>query len=180
MAREHQGSVRLSANGMAGPDSFALLQLSRDGRTWDNLHRSDGSGYTAVLAGKIVRLSMDAVDVDGLRAASLHCQHRGMDDRRARAAALADLWIDAYRSRYLSARGGGQCLVHADRLHRDVRDSGDSVVLPDLPRDRTGAGTQRASAKRRCCRAGGGLKKRDGNYLVLARSHYDCNIRAPG
>src|SRR5260370_31948394 len=144
---------------MAGSDSFALLQLSRNGRAWDHLHRGDGSGCTSALAWKIVRLSMDAMDFDGLLAAALHRQHRGMDDRGTRAATLADLWTDAHRQRHFSARGRRQCLVHADRLHGDVRDSGDPVAVPDLPRDRTRAGTHRASARRRCCRAGGGLKK---------------------
>src|SRR6266851_10468510 len=105
---------------MAGPDSTALLQLSRDGGAWNNFHRRDGRGVLIGLARKTVRLSLDALDADGLRAASLYCEHGGMDDRRTRAAALVDLWIDAHGQRHFSARGRGECLVHAAWLHGDV------------------------------------------------------------
>src|SRR5258707_1138322 len=138
---------------MAGSDSLALLQLSRDGRAWDHLHRGDGPGCTSAMAWKTVRLSMDAVDSDGLRAASIYRQHRRMDDGRTRAATLADLWIDAHRQRHFSARGRRECLVHSDWLYGDVYGAGHSLAVPDLPRDRTRAGTQGASAKRRCCRS---------------------------
>src|ERR1700745_1961231 len=99
---------------MAGPDTVALLQLSRDGRTRDDLHRGDGSGFAAIVARKTVRLSLDAVDVDGLRTAPLHCEHCGMDDRGTRATAVADLWINAHRQWCFSARGCGKCVVYFD------------------------------------------------------------------
>src|SRR6267378_8158737 len=102
---------------------------------------------------------MDVVDADGLRAVPLHCQYSWMDDRGTRASALADLRIDAHCQRRLSARGGGQCLVHADRLYGDVHGVDLSLAVPGLPRNRTWTGTERASEKRRCCRAGGRLKK---------------------
>src|SRR5258708_12930521 len=101
---------------MAGSDYFAVLELSREGGAWDHLHRGDGSGCPSALAWKIVRLSMDALDVDGLRAASLHCQYRGMDDRGTRAAAVADLRIDAHRQRNCCAGGGGEGVVSRNRV----------------------------------------------------------------
>ncbi len=117
-----------------------------------------GSGCTSALAWKIVRLSMDALDVDGLRAASLHCQYRGMDDRGTRAAAVADLRIDAHRQRNFSAGGGGECVVYANRIHGNVYGAGDPMAVPDLPRNRTRAGAGKSSARRRCSRPGGGLR----------------------
>src|SRR6266478_4472460 len=164
---------------MAGSDSLALLQLSRDGRAWDHLHRGDGPGCTAAMAWKTVRLSMDAVDSDGLRAASIYRQHRRMDDGRTRAATLADLWIDAHRQRHFSARGGGQCLLHTDWLYGDVYGAGHSLAVSDLPRDRTRTGTQRASAKRRCWRIAGELRRRYGNYLFLAYGDHDGLLSSP-
>src|SRR5260370_9498285 len=120
MARARQGLVRFSAGGMAGPDSIALLQLSRDGGAWNNFYRRDGRGVLIALARKTVRLSLDALDADGLRAASLYCQHGGVDDRRTRAAALAAFWIYAHGQRNFSARVPGDCLLPADWRHWHV------------------------------------------------------------
>src|SRR6267378_8365132 len=102
---------------------------------------------------------MDVVDADGLRAVPLHCQYSWMDDRGTRASALADLRIDAHCQRRLSARGGGQCLVHADRLYGDVHGVGDSLAVPFLPRNRTWSAIERASTNIRCPRARGSLNK---------------------
>src|SRR5712692_1388742 len=135
MAREHQGLDRFSADGMAGPDSPALLQLSRDGGSRHDLHRRDGSRIAAALARKVVRLPVDVVDADGLRAVAVYRQHGGMDDRGTRTPALAHLWIDAHRPGHLSARGRRQCLVHADWLHGDVRGAVDPLAVPYLSRD---------------------------------------------
>src|SRR5260370_12147654 len=104
MASEHQGLNGFSADGMAGPDSIALLQLSRDGRAWNDLHRCHGCGFAAAVARKTVWVTRDAVDADGLRAASLYCKHRGMGDPPTPAATPADLWIYLHRHRYISAR----------------------------------------------------------------------------
>src|SRR5467141_1769105 len=117
---------------MAGPDSSALLQLSRDGGAGDHLHRRDGSGFAAAVARKTLWLARDVVDADGLRAASLYCKHSRMDDRRTRAATLAYLWIDAHGQRYFSPRGRGECVVHTDWLHGNVHGAGDPVAVPDL------------------------------------------------
>src|SRR5467141_3104952 len=150
MAGARQGLVRFSADGMAGPDSFAVLQLSRDGGAWNDFHRCDGSGFAAAMARKIVWLTRDVVDTDGLRTASLYCKYGGMDDRRTGAAAVADLRIDAHRQRNFSARGGGECVVYADRINGNVYGAGDPMPVPALPRNRTRAGAGTSSARRRC------------------------------
>src|SRR6202521_5152605 len=90
---------------------------------------------------------MDVVDVDALRAASLYRQHRRMDDGRTWTPAMAHLRVDAPRPRHLSARGRGQCLVHADRLHGDLYAVVDPLAVLDLPRNRCGAGTRRRSVE---------------------------------
>src|SRR5439155_26907526 len=159
MAGEREGLIRFSAGGMARPDTVAVLQLSLDGRSWDDLHRRDGPGCAAALARKTVWRALDVVGVDAWRAASLYCEHGGMDDCRTRAAALADLRIDAHRQRYFSARGCRQCLVHSDRVHGHVHNSGDPVAVPDLSRDRTRTGTGGETARRRSKRCSGELRR---------------------
>ena len=135
VARGREGLVRFSADGMAGSDSTALLQLSRDGGAGHDLHCSDGRGGAAVVARKIVRFAMDALDADAVRAAAVYCEHGGMDDRGIGTAALADLWIDAHGAGNLAARGGGKCVVYADRVYGVVHRTGDPMAVPVLPRN---------------------------------------------
>ena len=135
MARGREGPVRISRKRMAGSDSAAVLQLSRDGGAGHDLHCSDGCGGAAFVAGNIVRFAVDALDADALRAAAVHCEHGGMDDCGIGAAALVDPWIDAHGAGNLAACGGGECVVHADRVHGVVYRSGDPVAVPVLPRD---------------------------------------------
>src|SRR5580704_10481665 len=118
---------------MAGPDSAALLQLSRDGGAGHDLHCRDGGCGAAAVAREIVRFTMDALDADALRAAAVYREHGRMDDRRIGAATLADLWIDAYSPGNLAARGGGKCMVYADRVHGVVHRAGDPMAFPVLP-----------------------------------------------
>src|SRR5712671_7674302 len=120
---------------MAGSDSTALLQLSRDGRAGHDLHCSHACGGAAFVARNIVRFAMDALDADVVRAAAVYCQHSGMDDRGIGAAALADSWIDAHGAGNLAARGGGECVVHADRVYGLVHRTGDPLAVPVLPRN---------------------------------------------
>src|SRR5260370_5277583 len=105
MARAREGLVRFSASGMAGPDSAALLQLSRDGRPWNNLHRGDGSGSAAAVAGESVCVPFDALVGAGVRAACFHRPHRGMADLRARVEPAAAFWLYAHRPWGFSTAG---------------------------------------------------------------------------
>ncbi len=130
-----KGLSEFPAKRMAGSDTAALLQLSRDGGAGHDLHCGDGYGGAAFVAWKIVRFAMDALGADALRAAAVYCEHGGMDDCGIGTAALADSWVDAHGAGNLAARGGGECVVHADRVHGVVHGSGDPVAVPVLPRD---------------------------------------------
>src|SRR5260370_5790326 len=114
---------------MGRSDSASLLQLPRDGWARNDIYRRDGLGGAALLARKTIRIPMDALDADDLCAFALHREHRGLDDGGAGTPALVDLRIDAHSQRCLSARGRGQCLVHADLLHGNVYGADNSMAV---------------------------------------------------
>src|SRR4029077_7702590 len=73
VARGREGLVRFSADGMAGSDSTALLQLSRDGRAGHDLYCSHACGGAAFVARDHIRFAMDAWDADAGRDAAVYC-----------------------------------------------------------------------------------------------------------
>src|SRR5260370_41293282 len=79
---------------------------------------------------------MDALDSDAVRPAAVHRQHRRLDDRGARQAALADLWSHAHRARRFTARRSGKCLDHFDRYHGPVHRDRDYMAVSYLTRNR--------------------------------------------
>src|ERR1043166_8560871 len=123
---------------------------------------------------------MDVVGADAMRAAAVHCEYGGMDDGGDRAAAVADIWIDEDGAWSVAARGGGKCVVYADRIYGDVYGAGYFVAVPGGSRNRTGPGTAR-----RCSGAGkrsgcdGGLRK-NGDDLVLPGGTDGSDVCAVG
>ena len=64
----------------------------------------------------LVQQSRHAVGFDAGVSVPLHRNHRRLDDRRTRPAAVADLRIDADVGRHLRSRLGGQRRVHLARI----------------------------------------------------------------
>src|SRR5438128_11524507 len=95
MGGEGERAGQFSAGVVAGPDRVAVLQLSRDGGTRDDIYRGDGPSGNLAMARKAVRDEVDAVATDDFDSHAVHREHGGMDDGGARPAAVADLWIDA-------------------------------------------------------------------------------------
>src|SRR5262245_5167876 len=131
MERARERARQFSGRPVAGPDSSAVLQLSRDGGTGDDFYCGAGAGSPALLEEEIVWLALDAVDFDAVRAFAVHCEHRGMDDGGNRAAAVADLWVDADGAWGFATSGRGKCMVHTDRVYGSLHGAGDFVVRPD-------------------------------------------------
>ena len=79
--------------------------------------------------------ALDALDSDAELPLALHRQHRRLDNRRDRAAALSRLWVAAHRQRLFQVGFGRQWLVHAARLPGDVHHPFDTFSFPRSPRN---------------------------------------------
>src|SRR5262249_47263268 len=117
MERPRKGARQFSGRPEAGPDSAAVLQLSSDGGARGECHCGAGVGDAACLEQETLSVSLDAVDFDAVRPVALHCEHGGMGERGNRAAAVADLRLDADSARCFTARGRGKRVVHADWVY---------------------------------------------------------------
>src|SRR5882724_1384753 len=135
MVSERARAGGFSAGSMARLHPLALLQLSRDGRARDDFHWGDGAGSAAAVAREIVRVALDVVGLDAVRAAAIHREHRGMDDRGTRATTVADLRIDEDGRWSFAASRRRKCVVHADRIHGHVFGAGNPLALFGVARD---------------------------------------------
>ena len=73
----------------------------------------------------------------------LHREHGGMDDGGIGPAAVADLRADADVGGRVAERCRGERVVHADRIHGNVRRAGDSVAVSGVARNRNGPESRR-------------------------------------
>src|SRR5260370_19711331 len=108
-----------------------------------------------------------------------YIEHGRVDHGGARAAALADLRIDAHGARSVSPRRRGQCLVHVDWIHGNVRSAGDFVLVLGLAGGRNRAGATLIPRRRRGA-CPGALRGRRGVHLVFARCADAGLVRAAG
>src|SRR5258707_1366204 len=98
------------------------------------------------MASKTLHIALDTLATDAQRAATVHCQHRGMDYRRDWPAALADLRTDAHYTRLISSRKRGKRLVYADRFYGYVLGPCDSLAFSQLAGSRAWTRTHWPSA----------------------------------
>ena len=88
---EVKGSRPVSPRPTAHRAAAALLRLPHYGRPRNLVRSADAGLCLSALAWPPAHISLDIVGVAAQLSSALHCQHRGMDDGRAWAAALADL-----------------------------------------------------------------------------------------
>src|SRR5262249_16964683 len=82
--------------------------------------------------------------------------------------AMAHLWVDANQRRLLSSSVGGQCALHADRIHGHLRSSCDPLPVPDPSGDRPWAGGSFRSENNRACRRRGLLSMAELWFCLVA------------
>src|ERR1700756_5740802 len=126
----------VSAGPMARYGPAVVLHLSRDGWAGHDFYCRNGIGCVNAVARKTLRFGRDALGAHGLRAAAVHCEYRGMDDRGTRAATLAHLRADAHGAWRLAASRRGECLVHSNWFYGLVYRPGYSVVVLGVSRNR--------------------------------------------
>src|SRR5207342_3473950 len=97
---------------MAGSGCASVLQLSRDAGSGHDLHRGDDYRGVVAVARTFVHVAMDSLGADAFRAAAIHREYRGMDDRGTGTPAVADLPIDADLGGDLAARVRRKCAVY--------------------------------------------------------------------
>ena len=137
---EVKGLDGVPAGPLAGQYSAAVLQLSHHGGAGNRFHRGDGAGIVLPVAGHALPRGAAAVGVDAAAAVSIHRHDGGLGHGGSGAPAVADLRHHAHAGRRIAPRVSRQRAFHAARLHGNLYDSGDTLPVPGLSRNRARAG----------------------------------------